>query len=99
MTTGQIIKVKRTELGLTQEELAKTFTPPLSRNTIIRWERGHTEKMRASHIAHLCNLFNLQPSELIGGTLEAEAVMELYKKADTDIKEIVKKLLKYYENK
>lgn len=95
MTTGQIIKLKRTELGMTQRELALTFTPPLSRNTVMRWERGHTERMRANHIAHLSKLFDMKPSDLLGDSLEVETVMELYKKADPEIKDIVKKILKY----
>lgn len=99
MTTGQIIKLKRTELGLTQQELAATFNPPLSRNTVMRWEKGYTEKMRANHIAHLCNLFGIKPSELLGESIEVDTIVELYKSADSDIKEIVKKLLKYYDRK
>lgn len=96
LRTSQLIKQKREERGMTQEELALTFNPPISRATVNRWENGHVAKMKVSHFKHLCDIFECEPSELLGLDWEAEEIADKYKKAPTEVREIIKKLLNYH---
>ncbi len=57
------IRERREALGLTQTELAKKVGK--SFRTIQSWERGESYP-NAEYVAVLCNVFNVDPNELLG---------------------------------
>lgn len=63
---GKRITDKRVELGLTQEDLGKKLNPPVTRQTISRWEQGAVADIKRSHIAQMAQIFNVSPVWLMG---------------------------------
>ena len=60
---GCRIAKQRTELGMSQEELAESIG--VNRNTVMRIENGeHTP--RADRIAAICEVLHLTPNDLFG---------------------------------
>lgn len=57
------IRERREALGLTQTELAKMVGK--SFRTIQSWERGESYP-NAEYVAVLCNVFNVDPNDLLG---------------------------------
>ena len=57
------IRKRREALGLTQTELAKMVGK--SFRTIQSWERGESYP-NAEYVAVLCNVFNVDPNDLLG---------------------------------
>lgn len=57
------IRERREALGLTQTELAKKVGK--SFRTIQSWERGESYP-NAEYVAVLCNVFNVDPNDLLG---------------------------------
>lgn len=66
MEMGDIIKMKRVELGLTQEELAEKLG--LQKSAIAKYENGRVENIKRSVLKKMSELFNCSPSFLMGLT-------------------------------
>ena len=83
MNTGDIIKQRRIELGLTADELAKKIGK--SRATIYRYENGDIENMPTPVLEPLARALETTPADLMGWTAEdvADAMADL---ADTALK-------------
>lgn len=64
MTIGERIKNRRTELGLTAEEVAEQLGK--SRATVYRYESGEIEKMPTTVLEPLANVLKTTPAYLMG---------------------------------
>ena len=64
VTTGERIKEKRKELGITAEELGEKVG--VNRSTIYRYEKGDIEKLPISVIEKIAKTLCIEPSYLIG---------------------------------
>ena len=83
MNTGDRIKQRRIELGLTADELAKKIGK--SRATIYRYENGDIENMPTPILEPLARALETTPADLMGWTAEdvADAMADL---TDTALK-------------
>ena len=63
-TLGQRIHQKRTELGLTQEELGKQLG--VKRQAICKWEKGEVTEFKRSYILTMATIFHCDPAWLMG---------------------------------
>lgn len=83
MNTGDRIKQRRIELGLTADELAKKIGK--SRATIYKYENGDIENMPTPVLEPLARALETTPADLMGWTAEdvADAMADL---ADTALK-------------
>lgn len=64
MRVGEIIRVRRLELGLTLEDVGKQVG--VGKSTVRKWETGMIENMRRDKIVALANALSLQPELLLG---------------------------------
>ena len=63
---GKRIAEKRVECGLSQEELAQKLNPPVTRQSISRWEKGAVADIKRSHIQQMANILGVTPVWLMG---------------------------------
>ena len=63
MELFEILRRKRKELGLTQEEVASSCG--VARSTYCRWERGDTKNMKNSNISDLSRTLLIDPAMFI----------------------------------
>jgi len=68
MNTGDRIKQRRLELGMTLEEVADIVG--VTRSTVRKWETGMIENMRRDKIALLARALNVSPLFVMGNDLE-----------------------------
>lgn len=66
MEVKDIIRNRRLELDLTLEQIAQRVG--VSKPTVMRWENGDIENMRADKIAKLAKALNTTPVYLMGWT-------------------------------
>jgi len=101
MTIGDIIKGRRKEYDMTQEDLAKAVGT--TKATVSRWESGDIRKMKRDMAAKLANTLHLDPYLLLPQdnvlTPEESKVIEAYRKADDGTRASVRKLLDVPETK
>ncbi len=64
MNMGDIIKKKRIEAGLTQEELAEKLG--LQKSAIAKYENGRVENIKRSTIKKMSDILKCNPSYLMG---------------------------------
>ena len=62
MEVSDLIKNRRTELELSQAEIANAVG--VSESTISRWESGNIQNMKRSRIAALAKILRLSPSDI-----------------------------------
>ncbi len=74
MTTGEVIRHRRKELGLTLEQIGDAMG--VNKSTIHKWENGIVENMRRDKIGMLADILQIEPIMLISPD-EAEAKMRL----------------------
>ena len=84
MLTGDLVKTKRLELGLTLEEVGEAVG--VGKSTVRKWETGMIANMKRDKIALLAKTLRLNPADLI----DAEPVTAL------SYKEIT--LLQFFRN-
>lgn len=101
MTIGDIIRNRRKELNMTQEDLANSVGT--TKATVSRWESGDIHKMKRPMIAALARTLQLDPliflqREEVLMPDESE-VIYAYRKADDGTKAAVRKLLDVQEVK
>ena len=63
-SVGKLIYDRRTELGITQKEVADFVG--VSEATVSRWESGHIDNMRRDSIAALSKILRLSPLAIMG---------------------------------
>ena len=63
---GERLRKRRMELGLTLEEVAKAVG--VSKSTVLKWETGTIEDMRANKAAALAQVLKVSPLWVIGIT-------------------------------
>lgn len=78
MTTGKRIKLKREELDLTLEDLAKKLG--VNRSTVYRYECGAIEKMPISILRPIADALGVTPAYLMGWD-DVDDVMTVQKEA------------------
>ena len=66
MNTGERIKIQRKSLGLSYSDIAKSVG--VNRTTIMRYEKGETEKMPISLVQPLSKILKCSPMYLMGWT-------------------------------
>lgn len=81
MRIGDLIKKKRKDAGLTQDELAKRLN--VTKSTLSKWESGRIHNMRRDNIVSLSNALHVSPIDLLNA---AEQKNE--KKAVIDIDDV-----------
>lgn len=70
MDIGKMINQRRTELGLTLEEVGKVVG--VSKSTVKKWEDGFISNMKRDKIALLAKVLQLNPVAFITGDVSAE---------------------------
>jgi transcriptional regulator with XRE-family HTH domain len=65
MTTGELIRQKRTEFNMTQEELGQKLDPKVNRAAVNKWETGQVESIKRNHIQQIAKIFDITPCELM----------------------------------
>ena len=63
MTMGEKIKLHRTRLGLSQEELGAKVN--VNKAAVQKWERGTVQNIKRSNIKILAELFEISPADLM----------------------------------
>lgn len=86
MNSGDIIKNRRIELGLTQEELGEKIG--VQKSAIAKYENGTVENLKRSVIAKLAEVLQLSPLQIMGLEDESEGLKNF-----TSAKEAVRFLL------
>lgn len=97
MNTGDRIKQRRIELGITADELADRIGK--SRATIYRYENGDIENMPTTILEPLAKALNTTPADLMGwGEREeiADTLMKAYESL-VEPDEQLKRLMAYYK--
>lgn len=69
MDIGKLINKKRTELGLTLEEVGNAVG--VSKSTVKKWEDGFISNMKRDKISRLAKILELNPVSLITGEIES----------------------------
>lgn len=64
LNVGKLIYSRRTELELTQKEVADYVG--VSEGTVSRWESGHIDNMRRDRIASLAKILKISPLSIMG---------------------------------
>ncbi|MBR5873144.1 MAG: helix-turn-helix domain-containing protein [Oscillospiraceae bacterium] len=64
MELKDILRIKRTELNLTLEEIGNAVG--VSKATVQRWESGEIKNLRRDKIGNLAKVLNISPSQLLG---------------------------------
>lgn len=91
MEVKDIIKNRRLELDLTLEQIAVQVG--VSKPTVMRWENGDIENMRADKIAKLAKALNTTPVYLMGWTEDKEIMDSSNNNAKVDLTPKEKELL------
>ncbi|MCD8381505.1 MAG: helix-turn-helix domain-containing protein [Clostridiales bacterium] len=73
------IKARRTELGLTLEQVGNYVG--VSKSTVKKWESGYISNMRRDKIASLAQVLQISPVELMGWKLDDDMHLTI---TDTD---------------
>lgn len=70
MKMGEYIKHLRTGGNpygkrWSQEEIGQMLNPPVNRGAVNKWEKGHVENIKRTHIQQLATIFGVQPCDLM----------------------------------
>jgi len=110
MTTGERIKLRRKELGISADELAVLIG--VSRSTMFRYEKGDIEKLPGDALVPIANALSTTPQYLMGWTGDADApapsssafditlreysMVRSYRRADPADKQIIDNIIARY---
>lgn len=75
MELQDVIRSRRSELGLTLEEVARRVG--VSRATVLRWETGSIKNLGRDKIAALAAALHVSPEYLLGWTEDPGVQMEI----------------------
>ena len=70
MALSDVIKKRRSELGLTLLDIAKKME--VNEATVQRWESGNIKSLRQGRLAQLAEILKVSPAELMGWTNERQ---------------------------
>lgn len=73
MTTGERIKARRREIGMSAESVAARMG--ISPATVYRWENGYIEKVGGDQLNKLAEILLTTPHYLMGWTDDAQCVV------------------------
>ncbi len=73
--TGDVIKRKRKEKGLTQEELGKLLG--VNKGAISKWEAGRVQNIKRSKLLQLAKILDVSPNELLDDYEEKKKVLRI----------------------
>ena len=73
--TGDVIKRKRKEKGLTQEELGKLTG--VNKGAISKWEAGRVQNIKRSKLLQLAKILDVSPNELLDDYEEKKKVLRI----------------------
>lgn len=105
MTIGKRIRYERLKRNLSQEELAKALST--TKQAIYKYENGIVTNIPMDKISKLAELFNTTPAYLMGWEKESpstehdegeEKLLELYRKASPETKELLITMLSEFDN-
>ena len=94
---GESIRYYRQRNNMTQEELGEKLG--LSRVAITSWESNRT-KPNSGYVEQMANIFGVRKTDLIGSeylTDTESTVIECFRRADKDTRDMVMRLLQYSE--
>ena len=95
MTIGDIIRNRRKELNMTQEDVAKAVNT--TKATVSRWESGDISKIKNKTMEKLAHVLNMDPMLFLQREEvlmpEEVDVINAYRKADDGTRSAVRKLL------
>ena len=95
MTIGEMIRDRRKELGLTQDDIARTIGT--TKATVSRWESGDIHKMKRSMIAALAKVLQLNPVLFVQREEvlmpDEEELLDAYRAADELTKILARRAL------
>ncbi|MGR5339919.1 helix-turn-helix domain-containing protein [Vibrio astriarenae] len=74
MSIGEVLKERRIELSIKQEDLAEQVEVTVQ--TVSKWERGITEP-KATQVAKLANVLKLSEREICQGSRNSTSQMEI----------------------
>lgn len=101
MTIGELIKNRRKELHMSQEDVA--LAVGTTKATVSRWESGDIHKMKRPMISALARVLQLDPMVFMQREEilmpEEHEVVTAYRNADTGTRNAVRKLLDLGESK
>ena len=80
MELNDILKIRRTELNLTQKEVADYVG--VSEATLSRWESGEIKNLKRNRIAALAKILKLPPSTIVGTLDEEEQIYTIAENED-----------------
>ena len=99
MTLGEMIRTKRRELGMSQDDLARYVGT--TKATVSRWETGDIHKMKQNMIVNLCRVLMLNPELFLQREEvlmpDEAAVIDAYRSAPDGIRMSVRILLNVKE--
>jgi transcriptional regulator with XRE-family HTH domain len=84
MTIGDLISIRRKELGLTLEEVGRAVG--VSKSTVKKWESGFIVNMRRDKIPLIAKALQISPSTLIGEDKNLEATLKNHEEIGERIK-------------
>ncbi|EKO3894079.1 helix-turn-helix transcriptional regulator, partial [Vibrio metschnikovii] len=73
MSIGEVLKERRIELSVKQEDLAERMNVTVQ--TVSKWERGLTEP-KASQVAELAKILKLSEQEICQGERKSHGSMD-----------------------
>lgn len=79
MNVGELIKKKRLERGMTQEELAEKVG--VKKSAVAKWENGRVSEIKRSNLKMLSEALGVNPNELLGD-IESDPVGVAHELAD-----------------
>lgn len=95
MTIGEIIRNRRKELNMTQEDLASLVNT--TKATVSRWESGDIHKMKRPMMAALAKTLNIDPMIFLQREEvlmpDEERLITAYRQASDEIREAALSML------
>lgn len=95
MTTGEKIRTRRMQLGLTTQKLADACG--VNKSTVSRWETGETGKINLGMLIILAKALYLQPIQLLSDdseqlvteeTMMEQIVVKLHRLSKEDLQKV-----------
>ena len=96
MNVGKLILKRRTELGLTLEEVGKAVG--VSKSTVKKWEDGYISNMKRDKIAQLAAVLQVNPVSFITEEEWDKAAEEFEKESQNDAKMLMNYLSKLFDD-
>lgn len=80
MNVGELIRNKRIERSMTQEELAEKVG--VQKSAVAKWENGRVSEIKRSNLKNLADALGLNPNQLLGESRVNEEINKTEELAD-----------------